>query len=292
MATTLPDRPGRAFASALLARSSEDRELVIPRLWMILRDPRFAGFNIEMPPARTTTHSDGWFHPSTHPGWQERLLVYYLRSGDPASGVRLVKEVLEPSSTMAIYQGHWVHAFLQHLLAEANIVTLVPGRKGKMQVEVPVKDPHLRSRGHMDGLLNSETLSLDRQVGLEIKSMGGWRMGDIPKGGPSDPRRLAWLVGKSPAYYLQAQEYMRMHGHSLQCLLFVSPGFPFDMTEIHVPFDPTIASTIVDKYTVVRKHHAEGTLPDPCCSVGSPQASSCPARYVCPIGVASASIGS
>jgi hypothetical protein len=272
----------RAFTAVMGSRVSD--EILIPRLRVLLTDPDLRSFKITMP--RTGHRSpDGWFHPSTHPSWPERLLTYYLRASEPG-GAALDSEVLDHTSTVTIAQGHWLHAYLQHVLLLADLVVVAnpQGRDSAEKVEYPLVDEEHRSRGHADGLLNADTCGLDVVSGLELKSMNSFKLAKCPTGPARSPERVAWLVDTNPGYYLQAQEYMRMGGWAEQRLLIVAPSYPFALAEIAIPYDARTAEATAAKYARVLRAHADCDLPDPCCAAGSSEASSCPARYVCPVG--------
>src|SRR5205814_2064417 len=94
---------------------------------------------------------------------------------------------------------------------------------------------------------------------------------------------LEMLKEKYPGYYAQQQEYMRMSGYRISILVFLEMGFPWDLTEIHIPFDPKFAYGVRDKYLRVREAANRGELPRACCSIGDKGISECPARGICPV---------
>lgn len=108
----------------------------------------------------------------------------------------------------------------------------------------------------------------------------------------SNPNKARGLVDndlemfreKWPEYYAQVQDYLEASGMRQAIVLVAVLGFPWKLIEIQVPYDPGYALELRRKYRIVREHEAMGTPPDPCCAPFSPQAKSCPARFVCPIG--------
>ncbi len=258
-------------------------EVIIPPLRTILTNPKFDGFEVPIPEFKPRP-PDGWFHPSTHPLWPERMLYYYLTEPD-----KLMDSELDTDGAMATTQGTFWHAFMQHVMLMHDLV-LIMNPRGKYphdKVEYPVSDPELGSRGSMDGVLNPDTLNIDIPIGLEIKTMFSAKLNRCPKGTPDSPQKLAWLKEKCPEYYAQAQEYLRMSEYTQQRFLFVGLEYPYPMVEIAVPFSYGDAYQVADKYRNVRQAVADGIAPDPCCGIRSVQAKQCVARSVCPIGRAS-----
>lgn len=255
-------------------------EVLIPPLRAILTNPRFEGFEVPIPEFRPRK-PDGWFHPSTHPLWPERMLYYYI-----AEPQKMLDMELDTDGAMATTQGTFWHAFLQHVMLIHGLVKLMTpsGRFPHDKVEFYVEDKELGSRGSMDGILNEEVLPIDKAIGLEIKTMFSAKLARCPKGSPHSPERLAWLKEKCPEYYAQAQEYLRMSGYSEQRFFFMGLEYPYPMVEIAVPFSYSDSQRIADKYRRVRQAVADRELPDPCCAIRSAQSRQCPARAVCPIG--------
>jgi hypothetical protein len=205
---------------------------------------------------------DGWFHPSTHPLWEERQLYYYVTEGANAKA-----EPLDPIGIMATTAGTFWHEFIQHVMLEAGILK---------EVEVYVEDSEVMSRGSMDGVLDDEA--------WELKSMNGMKLNKLANGAPDSPEVVESFKLMVPGYYAQAQEYLRMSGYRTMRFTILEPSYPFTMREVAIPFDHGFALGIRDKYLRVRQAVADQRLPPPCCSPGSATARSCFAREVCPVG--------
>lgn len=135
-------------------------ETIIPVVQAALWNPEFKSFDVKVrgfevrPP-------DGWFHPSEHPLWPERMLYYYLTEPDKLKG-----EPFDPASTMAITQGNFWHSLIEQVLLEAGVWKAV---------EVGVEDADTGARGSMDGISDDEVgefkcLALD----AEVTMAGGW----------------------------------------------------------------------------------------------------------------------
>lgn len=254
-------------------------EVIIPPLRAVLTAPRFDGFTVEIPDFHPRS-PDGWFHPSTHPLWPERLLWFYINNPDD-----FLDTDLDTDGTLATTQGTFWHAFIQHVMLMHDMVLEMTPQAAHTwdKVEYFVSDPIVMSRGAMDGVLNPDVLNIDEPIGLELKTMRSAKLSTCPKGGAKDPSRVEWLKTKCPEYYAQAMEYLRMSGYSEQRFLFMGLEYPFPMVEISVPYDYSTAMLTVEKYRRVRQAVADGDLPDPCCEPRSATSRSCQARAVCPV---------
>lgn len=257
-------------------------EVVIPLLRMALTNPRFDGFEVPIPDFRPRS-PDGYFHPSTHPLWPERMLWFYLTDPDG-----MCDQDLNTEGAMAVTQGTFWHAFIQHVMLVHKMVLVMnpQGRFPHDKVEFFIADEELGSRGAMDGVLNPDVLKIDVPVGLELKTMMAAKLSKCPKGAAKDPSKIAWVKEKCPVYYAQAQEYLRMSGYTEQRFVFMGLEYPFPLIEIAVPYDHGFAMSIADKYRRVRQAVADKDMPDPCCAPRSQESRQCSARLTCPVGIA------
>lgn len=268
------------FEFQRLLKGSLGQEVVIPPLRALLTNPDFEGFEVPIPDFKPRP-PDGYFHPSTHPLWPERMLFFYLVAPD-----RLIDLELDQEGCMATTQGTFWHSFLQHVMLVHDLV-LIMNPKGRFphdKVEHYVEDKEVGSRGSMDGVLNPDKLAISIPIGLEIKTMRTLKMDTCPKSGPNSPEVLEWLKKKCPEYYCQAQEYLRMSGYTEMRMVIIGLEYPFPMKEISIPFSYSDSQVIVDKYRRVRQAVADQWMPDPCCTAKSQTAKQCPARGICPVG--------
>lgn len=235
--------------SALFRRtltSIERGEILIPPLRAYLYDPDFRAFDVEIrnlgnrPP-------DGWFHPSEHPGYADRVLYLYLTSPD-----LLHYEPWDPMTNISAAVGSTFHAIVQHILKE---------ELGLLKdVEIRLKCDETGARGSMDGMLADE--------GFEFKTMSPRMFGKI--------KNAEDFLERYPHYAFQAQEYMRMSGLARMRVLCMVISFPFEMVEFTIDYDPSIALATRDKYLRVRQAVADQRIPK-CCG----EIKSCPARHFC-----------
>ena len=219
---------------------------------------------------------DGWFHPSEHPLWPARKLWLYAR--DPASCIVLPKEYM---GALSVTIGTAVHSFIQMCLHDMGVLVMVE-RKVNGQVELlpehAVEDLALRSLCSMGGLLTLKSPAR-HMVGQPFESNSSTIMP------PPTLKDLDLEAFKKtwPDYYVQVQEYMRMSGLRVAVVLFMAMGYPWELREFHVPYDPIIAQGVAEQYRLA----VQPDMPQPCCAPGSKTAKACEMRLRCPVGQAS-----
>ncbi len=248
------------------------QEVIIPLLRAALFNPTFPAFKIgvdewvERPP-------DGYFHPSTHPSWTERMLFFYLTRPD-----ELVPEPFDPHSIMAMVQGTFWHKFLQNVLMDMGALNAV---------EVEFEDAGTRAKGSLDGIVNSAKLSIEEDEVFELKTMAPQRLNRLAKGVPQSPEVVESFRDLDFPYYLQGQEYMRISGYRRWRGLFLGLVYPFPMREVVMDYDHAVGQAIAERYRRVLALVEQSSNVDalqPCCGVRSKDAAACSARTICPIG--------
>jgi hypothetical protein len=207
---------------------------------------------------------DGWFHPSTHPLWPARMLWWYLTQPD-----KLLVEHIEYMGNLSITVGHALHGFVQMVLTEAGIL------KG---TEVAFSDEETMARGSLDGIVDLELPGYaGREHVFEFKTTNAAKLSSL------QDLDIEGFRKKWPAYYAQQQEYMRISGMRVSVVLMLALGYPWEMREFHIPYNPLFANGVADKYKLVLAHVRGDVMPEACCSIGSKAADACPARAVCPV---------
>lgn len=272
---------GRQFRQLLAG--IRDKEILIPRLRAYLFQPKLPFVTI---PVRDFEQRlpDGWFHPSEHPTWPPRMLYWYL-----AFPNRMLGEVSDINKVLAVTQGVFWHYLVQSCLEDMGLLRVINPKAPTswLRVEKYVEDKRLLSRGSMDGVINSDNIPvLFEDECFEFKTQSVAKMSGCPRGAPDDQDRLTWWRVKNAGYYAQTQEYMRMSGLRYTRVLILGLQAPFPMIELRVPYSYGEATKTADKYASVIQALADRALPDPCCTPRSQQAIECPARQVCPIGLA------
>jgi hypothetical protein len=276
----MPTVESRQFRQVLAG--IRDKEILIPRLRAYWFNPRLPLVQI---PVRDFEQRlpDGWFHPSAHPTWPERMLYYYL-----AFPNKMVEQPSDMGRVLAITQGVFWHYFTQSCLEDMGLLRVVnpKGKHAWERVEKYVEDKRLLSRGSMDGVVNSDNIPvLGADEAFEFKTMSVAQMSFCPKGAPDDIERLRWWKTRHPEYYAQNMEYLRMSGLTNMRVLVLGLQSPFPMIELQVPYSYGEAMKVADKYARVIQALADRNIPDPCCRPKSQEAILCPARHVCPIGL-------
>jgi hypothetical protein len=218
---------------------------------------------------------DDWFHPSTHPTWDERALYHYLTEPE-----NLFPDPPDMSSTLAKDFGSMCHQYIQGAMENIGIL---PRDLQACQSCPPEKDcrepgfedPEVGTRGHADGILDLPNRVRGEAL-FEFKSagdFGGRRMLKLDNL-DVDGFRETW-----PDYYAQAICYQKLSGRRLSIVLMMGLGFPFHLREFHIPYDMAYANEIWGKYARVRQAVAD-QRPE-VCGCDRNKRAGCPARRLC-----------
>lgn len=273
--------------SSIFQRMMDDTDVRLvlkPLLYRYLYNAEFPDiFSVTFRKAGLARKPDNYFHPSTHPLWRARQLFYYLsRPG------QMEVEQLDANNRMAVTMGTAVHAFVEMCLRDAGAMVPLEGtcpachrphgtKRGQCD-EYGAADEHLGSRGHMDGVIfvNLTGRYWVPGVGVfEFKTMSSRKASKIADLDLETFKRLCL------DYYAQVQEYMRMTGMTQAVVIIMELGWPWDITEIQIPYDPAFALATSQKYLATREAVAEDKAPLDCCGVDSIEGRTCPARGLC-----------
>lgn len=222
---------------------------------------------------------DGWFHPSTHPGWTERSLYAYLTQ--PAA---LDLRGWNYEGRLSANLGTMAHELIKEALIDDGALIRPDGdvcdscllpRKGRGLKcnEHGFSDTFTMSRGHIDGMLHPR-LGLG-VGGMDLKTSNGMSMKNLTNGD------VEFFRTKWPYYYDQMQEYMRISGLRFFIVLFLSMGFPWEMKEVRVDYDEVRAFEIERKYLRVREAAEAGKVPGDCCKFSGKSNDECPSATLC-----------
>lgn len=220
---------------------------------------------------------DGWFHPSTHPLWEERALYEYL-----AHPGRVPPRHFDYAARMAVTFGSSGHLFFQHVLDKMGLLprdlqacaTCPPAARCQ---EPSWVDEEAGSRGHGDGVLALPGHAGEDLLEVKFTNENTW-------GGA---RRLAKLEDRDdeafartwPDYRAQALEYQRLSGRRRTVVLLGVMGYPFELREFHVVYDRHAANGVRDKYLRVRQAVADQRPPR--CGCAAKERAGCPGRAGC-----------
>lgn len=252
--------------STVLTSLAKD-EVLIPALQTALFDPSFSGFDIHIRDWKSDVrYHDGRFHPSAHATWTLRQLYLYLVRPE-----LLVEERMPLTGVLAVTQGKFWHEFVQRVLADQGSLKLA---------EVPIDDPATNIKGHADGYLASGE-------GFEFKTGHSRVVAKVNS--EEDLKQFKY------PYWCQAQDYLMVTGWPRMRFLFLSPEYPFPMSEFIV--EPDIAHHVARRriYTEAVRlaalyPHPEIPVPEQgvpvCCAPRSTQAKQCVGRRICSIGAA------
>lgn len=255
-----------SFDFDLAARNVAKGLVLKPLLHTYLHDAKFPDFTLHFEKESMHREPDGWFHPSTHPLMNERMLYLYL-----ARPEIFPVETMRYMSTLAVTYGKMFHELLQRCLEDMGFLppelqvctTCPPDRECR---EPSVVDEESGERGHTDGFLDLSKLAYlpeDKQdANLELKSSTDG-FGRLSKMEDLD---LATFRKRWPEYYAQQQSYLRMSGKKWTILLVMEHQYPFEMREFHIPYDPHFSASIVAKYRRVRQAVAD-QRPPMCCGL-------------------------
>lgn len=138
-----------------IAKDAREGLVLKPLLHSYLFDAEWAGdFSIEFKKGSDRRVPDGWFHPSEHPLWPERMLWWYMTQPD-----KMIGENFAYMSTLSVTMGKAMHGFIESCLQHLGLL-LTPSELTDLGFQVNPKDgepsvsrPDTNSRGHMDGIL-------------------------------------------------------------------------------------------------------------------------------------------
>jgi hypothetical protein len=228
---------------------------------------------------------DGWFHPSTHPGWTERMLYAYLTRPE-----ELDSRGWNYEGRLSANLGTMAHELIKEALIDDGALIRPDGefcgscgvkRKGRGFTcnEHGFSEMLTMSRGHIDGMLHPR-LGLGIG-GMDLKTSNNMSMKSMTNGD------VEFFRAKWPYYYDQMQEYMRLSGLRFFIVLFLSLGFPWEMKEVRVDYDEVRAFEIEQKYLRVRAAVEAGKVPGDCCRfTPGMKSDECPSATLCRRGFA------
>lgn len=260
--------------------------IVVPRWHAYLNSGRFPKrVDASLINRHKERQPDGWFHPSTHPGWTERQLYVYLTN----PGI-IDERSWDFSGRLSANVGTMMHELFKASLVDDGFLIRPDGATcdscgmsrtsrsmDKRCNEFGFSDPVLGSRGHIDGMINPKILL----AGLDLKTSNDMSMKSLTN------NDVEFFRAKWPYYYDQVQEYMRISGLRVFIVVFQQLGFPWDCKEVWVDFDVQRSWEIEKKYRNVRAAVESGIVPGDCCKfTGRKEKYGCPSATACRRGFA------
>ena len=170
---------------------------------------------------------------------------------------KMVSERPSMKREMTLAMGSSLHAIVQTQFIMTGLVT-----PENVEVEYVNRDHHVRGRidfivDHPDG----------RIIPVEMKTMTNFK--------------FSKQTEIKPEWDAQLSLALDAVGHDTGILLLLESGFPYGIKEFIVPRNDTLLSEIYGKFGRVREAIALNKPPLHCCPKGSPQMTSCPARFAC-----------
>jgi len=241
---------------ASILRSLADKDLLLPYFRNAMLAQKWPDtYQITIDSGPYYGHGDGYFHPSTHGLMGARELYYRFH---PDHRDKLIHEQRSVQSEMTMAMGSALHGVVQ---TQFQMAGLIPGPE-QCEVEYVIAEHHVR--GRVDFIAHHPT---EGRIPVELKTQNsrGFDMQTQIKD--------SW----------DAQLSMGLHGtgYATGILLVLESGYPYRMKEFRVNRNDALLSQIFTKFDYVRECIAADTPPEHCCSLGSVQMQSCPARFEC-----------
>lgn len=234
-----------AFRKGLLSIVQGDKMIAPVRSYLM--SPTFPSFTVKVEGLGERA-PDFYFHPSAHPGWNERALYLWMTYPDS-----LIPELRDPTAVLSMTAGSVWHSIIGYVVTELGLVT---------NLEHPLLDEARRTRGKADGLMADGDL-------WEFKTAKESRLRMVTD--------VATYLTMYPTYHLQANEYMRMSGIRAERVLMMSLTFPYEMREFVIEYDHKLGQATEAKYERVLQAVADQRMP----MCGGCIKTDCPARGVC-----------
>jgi hypothetical protein len=194
-----------SFVSAV--KAIERGHILVPAMQAYIRRPDWPEFDVKVRNLGERS-SDGWFHPSEHPGWSARALYLYLVRPEV-----LVKDPWDPMVNMSVVAGSIWHSIMEHILKD-ELGLLVA-------TEVRLRDEEVGARGSMDGRLVDEAfefkgLPLDTPIPTPTgwTTIGDVEVGDELFGSNGKPCRV---VGMSTPKWVEGVRLLFDDGTDIVC---------------------------------------------------------------------------
>lgn len=238
-----------------ILRSLANKELLLPYLEnQILSGTWPDSYTVTIDSSPYYGSGDGYFHPSTHPLMGERQLYYMFH---PETRDQMIREQTSLRREITLSVGTSIHAVIQTQFQMAGLV-----KPENIEVEYINADHHVR--GRIDFIVDHPT---GQTIPVELKTMTG--------------RRFNQQTEIKPEWDAQLSLALDAVGQDTGVLLLVEVGYPYGIKEFKVPRNDKLLSEIYAKFARVREAIALNRPPLYCCTLGSKELQSCPARFCC-----------
>lgn len=242
------------FGSNILERLAK-QQLLLPYLEAkMLSDEWPDSYQVVVDSSPYQGYADGWFHPSSHPLANEKLLYYTLH---PDYKYELRKETRSMQGMMTLAMGSSLHAVVQTKFLVAELIT-------EDDIEVSLVNEEHRGRGSMDWRISHPN---GKRYGCEMKTMNSYSFNAL-----TQPRE---------DHVAQLNCYLDWAGLEFGIILYVESGWPYKFKEFVIKKDEALLSRIYEKWDYVLECIENNTPPRDCCGLNSDQMKSCPAAHLC-----------
>lgn len=211
-------------------------------------------YTIEIDSSPYYGRGDGYFHPSSHPLMDERLLYYIF---NPKTAPSMVWEPFSLQRELTVGVGKSLHAIVQEQMKMTKLV-----RAENIEKEFVISEHHVR--GRIDMIVDHPTHG---PLVVEVKTRTHYKFGKT-----TEPL---------PEWEAQLSIQLDSQGLDRGIILMVETGYPFRMKELHVARNDALLSEIYAKFDRVREAIALDHTPMACCAPNDKRVSSCPAQFVC-----------
>lgn len=199
---------------------------------------------------------DGKFHPSTHPLLGERLLWYMFH---PEYRDKLIQEKRSVMGEMTLAMGSAIHGIMQTQL-------VMMGLCKEEDIEVEYRNDQYNVRGRLDFKVNHPDGNI---YPVELKTMNSYSFAKLKQGEFKFEHDIQMSLEEDCL------------GFSEGILLIAESGWPYTLKEFHHTRNDELLSKTYQKFDRVTTAISLDSPPKHCCSYGSAEMQSCPARYLC-----------
>lgn len=197
---------------------------------------------------------DGFFHPSTHPGWGERRLFLAFH---PLYKDEQIREPRTVQGEMTLSMGSALHGIVQTQLQMAGVLR-------EENIEFEYVDRENNTRGRIDFILD---LPRGETIPVELKTVNSYSFNKVTEVRDYWDTQLSMGLDNS--------------GHDYGILLALESGWPYKMKEFRVKRNDKVLSEVYAKFHRVLDALEEDSMPEPCCIPKSATHKKCPFRHFC-----------
>lgn len=209
------------------------------------------------------SHTDDWFHPSSHALMMERLLYFQV---NPKTRILRKKRQQTVPDVMSPLLGTMLHHIVEEKLEASGMIP-------KENIEVALINERVHGRGHADFVFPNHP-AIGEDVVVDIKTAA-----------PANFERMYYPYRN---YVAQLNLYMDWYGEmhhkkiTTGVIFVIEMGRPFRTKEFKVKRDEELLASIYKRWETVRQHILMGfPPPEKCCEMDSDVMEKCPHAEAC-----------